>query len=295
MSRTAVLLDLNVDSRTHAAYGTVVASRVRSREDLLILRPFPLWLFQRGAAEGPGLLLRKLRGDHIDWDALHEARWPRAPCQMCKELKSWDLFAHTQWELIRSNRDAKCLKCQRAENPKGPVKRGINEKAAWAKSVPCTLCQVTKVEEAFPRAQLAQTDAKNKRQCSACRLGLTELTCVACGQKKHWSRFSPCTRTLPDDAIACKDCQHHLAGKSKRLRSGWFMCRGCKESFLSEAFGSACGDHCLNCSQRTSRRTGWHTCWNRGCKKLFQSSERGLCPECQARARPHRRRKNESK
>ena len=80
MTRTAVLLDLNVDSRTHAAYGTVVASRVRSREDLLILRPFPLWLFQRGAAEGPGLLLRKLRGDHIDWDALHEARWPSAPC-----------------------------------------------------------------------------------------------------------------------------------------------------------------------------------------------------------------------
>ncbi|CAE7650408.1 unnamed protein product, partial [Symbiodinium microadriaticum] len=49
--RTAVLLDLNVDSRTHAAYGTVVASRVRSKEDLF-LRPFRLWLFQRGAAEG---------------------------------------------------------------------------------------------------------------------------------------------------------------------------------------------------------------------------------------------------
>ncbi|CAE7466896.1 anks1b, partial [Symbiodinium sp. CCMP2456] len=48
---TAVMLDLNVDSKTHAAYGTVVASRVRNRSDLLILRPFPLWLFQRGATE----------------------------------------------------------------------------------------------------------------------------------------------------------------------------------------------------------------------------------------------------
>ncbi|CAE7801409.1 unnamed protein product, partial [Symbiodinium necroappetens] len=51
--------------------------------------------------------------------------------EWCREHTS--LFAD-QWELIRSNRDAKCLKCQRAENPKGPVKRGINEKAVWANS-----------------------------------------------------------------------------------------------------------------------------------------------------------------
>ncbi|CAE7470232.1 pfh1, partial [Symbiodinium pilosum] len=34
--KQAVVLDLNVDSKTHAAYGTVVASRVRSRHDVLI-------------------------------------------------------------------------------------------------------------------------------------------------------------------------------------------------------------------------------------------------------------------
>ncbi|CAE7421289.1 pfh1, partial [Symbiodinium sp. CCMP2456] len=172
---TAVMLDLNVDSKTHAAYGTVVASRVRSRFDLLILRPFPLWLFQRGAAEGPALLLRKLRGEDIDWQAMQDARWPRARCQECRELKSWDLFAHAQWELVRANRGGKCL-----------------------------------------------TDAETKRQCSACRLGTTQLNCTTCRERKPDADFTPTMRTMPDNALACIDCQQQLSGKAKRLRTGWF-------------------------------------------------------------------------
>ena len=43
----AVLLDLNVDKRVDGTFGTVAASRVRHREDVLILRPFPRWLFCR--------------------------------------------------------------------------------------------------------------------------------------------------------------------------------------------------------------------------------------------------------
>ena len=47
--------------------GTVAATRVRSREDVLIMRPFPLFLYTRGlASEGPDLLLKKLRGEDID-------------------------------------------------------------------------------------------------------------------------------------------------------------------------------------------------------------------------------------
>ena len=77
--RQSVVLDLNVDSRIHAAYGTVVVSRVRSRHDVLIMRSFPAWLFQRGAAEGPELLLRKLRGEHIDWDAFPRGALAQGP------------------------------------------------------------------------------------------------------------------------------------------------------------------------------------------------------------------------
>ena len=63
----AVLLDLQVDKRVDPTIGTVATTRVRSREDVLIMRPFPKFLFQRGpSSEGPDLLLKKLRGEAID-------------------------------------------------------------------------------------------------------------------------------------------------------------------------------------------------------------------------------------
>ena len=78
---SAVLLDLNVDKRVDGTFGTVAASRVRHREDVLILRPFPRWLFCRGAADGPTLLLQILRGEQVDWEGYKEARFPSAQCQ----------------------------------------------------------------------------------------------------------------------------------------------------------------------------------------------------------------------
>ena len=48
----AAILDLMIDKITDVSYGTVATSRVRSRDDVLILRPFPLWLHQRGSQNG---------------------------------------------------------------------------------------------------------------------------------------------------------------------------------------------------------------------------------------------------
>ena len=200
-----------MDSKTHAAYGTVVASRVRSRHDVLIVWFFPAWLFQRGAAEGPELLLRKLRGEHIDWDALREARWPKARCQRCLELKSLDLFAHAQWEKIRANLEATCLACQRQnKDGKGPLKRSFKR--------PDRRAEEHRVQ------QLAQKNADKKRQCSACRRALSELTCTVCRTRKPAGEFAPSMCTMPDNALACLACQQGMRGKAKRLRAGWFFC-----------------------------------------------------------------------
>ena len=61
----AVLLDLHVDKRVDPTIGTVAATRVRSRYDVLILRPVPLWLYQRKPSDGPQLLLQQLCGANI--------------------------------------------------------------------------------------------------------------------------------------------------------------------------------------------------------------------------------------
>ena len=34
----------------------------------------PLWLYQRGAPEGPALMLQILRGEEVDWELYREAR-----------------------------------------------------------------------------------------------------------------------------------------------------------------------------------------------------------------------------
>ena len=84
----AVLLDLQVDKRVNPTIGTVATTRVRSREDVLIMRPFSQFLFQRGLlSEGPDLLLR---GEDIDWSAVREARRPCAPCKDCHKPDSTD-------------------------------------------------------------------------------------------------------------------------------------------------------------------------------------------------------------
>eukprot|EP00971_Amphidinium_carterae_P084328 1669190-Amphidinium_carterae.2 len=89
---SAVMLDLNVEGRDNmkalCVFATVIFTRVRCRKDVLTLRPFGETFFQqRWAAEGPQLLLRKLRGEHVDWDAYRQARFPSRPCAQCKQLR----------------------------------------------------------------------------------------------------------------------------------------------------------------------------------------------------------------
>ena len=93
----AVLLDLQVDKRVDPTIGTVATTRVRSRDDVLILRPFPRWLFQRGmASEGPDLLLKKLRGEAIDWATIREATRPCSTCKECQQVLPMDAFEQKQ-------------------------------------------------------------------------------------------------------------------------------------------------------------------------------------------------------
>eukprot|EP00972_Heterocapsa_arctica_P038550 5681802-Heterocapsa_arctica.AAC.1 len=72
-------------------------TRVKGREDLLIYRPFEHSLFTQGPPEGPELLLRKLRGEAIDWDAIAEKYTPHRRCIVCDHMRFKDEFALSQW------------------------------------------------------------------------------------------------------------------------------------------------------------------------------------------------------
>ena len=61
----SAIVDLCFDERTDTATAYVALSRVRTRNDILIMQSFSLHLFQKGIPIGPKLLLKKLRGEDI--------------------------------------------------------------------------------------------------------------------------------------------------------------------------------------------------------------------------------------
>ena len=269
---------------THGPRLAVAASRVRSRHDALILRPFPLWLFQRGAVEGPQLLLKTLRGEEIDWAAYREGRKPFATCSLCQQVRDIDGFEYEQWEKVRSNQTGSCMWCKSKE--KGPHKRKLE--SGTIKYV-CGKCKVNKIEDCYPRAQLKQMDEEVKPTCLACCKALDQLKCSQCEKVKPVEDFEGVMVTLPERMTACKLCQEEVKKNSNRRRKGWFTCRGCQALLPSRAAPPEAGrqqQRCLTCASRNTRQKDETTCRNEGCKRKFEERQvqgqprKRYCPAC---------------
>ena len=281
----AVLLDLNVEQRVDTTFGTVAASRVRSRYDCLILRPFPRWLFNRGASDGPGLLLQTLRGEHIDWAAYREGRLPFATCSHCQQVRTLDGFEHQQWDKVRANCPAMCMRCKHGEN--GPHTRKLD--TGIMKYV-CSICKLNKIEDAYPRAQLkAESLVPGAgRKCLSCCRAVKRLQCCECGNNKDAAEFHASMLTLPSSAVACKACQEQIMSKLyRKLRKSWFTCRGCGQIYpTTVASEQDRQSRCLNCASRGTRQKDEQTCKNKSCKRKWHEKQikgqarKQLCPDC---------------
>ena len=79
-----------------AAY--IGMTRCRTRQKILIYRPFPLAHFQEGLPLGRQLLLDVWKQDPVDWDALRKKYLDERPCQECGEMKRKDAFTKAQWK-----------------------------------------------------------------------------------------------------------------------------------------------------------------------------------------------------
>ena len=280
----AVLLDLNVDKKVDPTFGTVATTRVRSREDVLILRPFQKWLFDRGTAEGPKLLLEKLRGDRIDWERYRASRRPSEVCAKCREVKMLDFFSHEQWELARANKAAVCLDCKTGKP--GSKRRKLESKGRFE----CLSCMQDKVEAAFPIAQLNQEAAETKRRCLPClRSERMEMKCVRCTHSKPAKDFEPDMVTLPLAGVLCLTCQEEVRQMNRRQHAGYFSCssRGCGKIFPAVVgAGKDRAKLCLNCSSRDTRVAGQQTCRNQSCKRKWtehqpdKQKRQRYCPDC---------------
>ena len=221
------------------------------------------------------MLLKTLRGEKIDWVNYREARAPSAPCQQCKVVKPFDYFADAQWDKARANLPATCLTCIHKDG--GACKRKLPSNVERLR---CIGCGFEKVEHAFPRAQLRQPRAEERRNCIACLKNVSELTCSQCAEVKPLKEFHLSALTLPW-AAACQSCQDAVRGKARRLRAGWEKCRGCA-AFLPTSSAVYINQRCPNCA--ADRKRGERTCLR--CKRKWSENSaeeqirKRFCPNC---------------
>ena len=108
-TRQAIVADLELGRGVSSIASYVAITRVRSREDLLVYRPFAIDPYTKGDLQGPSLLLRVLRGECIDWDSVEEALIPHKVCFGCKQLTPQDGFSKPNWDTKSSAWCKECL------------------------------------------------------------------------------------------------------------------------------------------------------------------------------------------
>ena len=103
---SGAIVDLCIGGSSSTMSSYVALTRVERRKDLLILRPFPLEIFQQGQKPGMALLLRTCRGDKdIDWPAIERDLMPCKLCPTCGCIKLKTSFTDTEFKRRDDNNE----------------------------------------------------------------------------------------------------------------------------------------------------------------------------------------------
>ena len=186
-----------------AAY--VGMTRSRTRQKILIYRPFPLAPFQAGLPLGRQLLLDVWKQEPVDWDALRKKYLDERPCQECGEMKRKDAFTKAQWKQETYRVCKECTAQKReAGTPYRCTQCGLWHAAAhfaskhqnprWSMYRVCLTCDA--VKQCF---SCAKKLTKEYFTASAWKASKPDRRlCVACQQKSrgHWT-CAQCCRKLP--------------------------------------------------------------------------------------------------
>ena len=156
----AAIVDMQIGAGTNPMSSYVAFIRVTKKEDLLIYRPFARNLFCQGNLEGPELLLKVLRGEDIDWQAIEEKHMPSHMCHGCDTKQFKAEFSPGQWS--RMNGKRYCKACEKVLSANRTQKQ-------------CNRCGTWKPKSSF------SPEVWEKRA--------TDLTlCIACGDRREGRR-----------------------------------------------------------------------------------------------------------
>ena len=163
------IVDLRIGKGTSPISSYVALTRVKSRNKLLIYRPFERQLFTRGEVEGPELLMKKLRGEDIDWKAITAKYMPQSRCVGCGTVHFKKQFPPHQWSKQKGSGLGKyCKECVELKKAEG---------TPWE----CTVCTRWLSADCFRPGQLTHNSA-NTRVCKNC---IERRKCGNCGRIVH--------------------------------------------------------------------------------------------------------------
>ena len=208
-------------------------TRIKKRIDLLIFRGFDKAVFSGGPPEGPTLLLKKLRGEEIDWKAIEETHTPSTRCRgPCLAVRFKDEFAEKEWRnkddphckvcLAKFKEEGKthrCVKCRncfpRAEfnMNRGPSMHICTECKGRKGLRKCDLCEAEKPESEFPASRWNLV--LQRRICLECS---GARRCNFCPNRGDASKFSKEEWCKPDGSRKCKECVPKRCSNCKKAK-----------------------------------------------------------------------------
>ena len=225
-----VIVDM-VGADPIAAY--IGMTRSRTRQKILIYRPFPLAPFQAGLPLGRQLLLDVWKQEPVDWDALRKKYLDERPCQECGEMKRKDAFTKAQWkqetyrvckECTAQKREAgtpyRCTQCgmwhaaahfaSKHQNPRWSMYRVC---LSCDTKKQCFLCQTKQTKEYFSHVAWQTRDPK-RRLCLQCQTKTRgSWKCAVCHQRRSRHQFSYFISRRPSGKDGTQTCDTCYAAK----------------------------------------------------------------------------------
>ena len=234
----AAIIDLEIGRGVSAIASYVSMTRIRTRHDLLIFRNFGRDVFTKGPPEGPTLLLRKLRGEKIDWQAVEDKHTPNRRCHgPCISIRFKDAFSQKEWDnredrhckecidrLKQQGKTHRCFRCrswcgkeefteksQRHRHSQYYICATCRNRIVMRK---CFQCESDKPEDQFPKSRWRKE--LKERVCLDCGNG---RQCSLCPRQGDLKYFDAAEWRKPDTDRRCKDCVPRLCSQCRRPKT----------------------------------------------------------------------------
>ena len=231
-----VIADLEIGRGVSSIASYVAITRIKRRSGLLIYRPFDRQPYAEGAEQGTILLLRSLRGEPLDWNAIGRTIEPKRKCGCCAVVKVKSEFTSQEFSLRKAN--PYCRECLATFH---------DEFGNWS-HLYCGTCQTTRERSCFALVRRDQQQCFRRSTCLTCASSAESfgnsdqveqgIGCGVCGNEYNGANQSKDIQHKVRQKVRsplCNTCR--AQGKTNKFPD-IYMCARCKYTGTRSDFQS---------------------------------------------------------